>query len=154
MTQLISITHLLMRIIVKTLQTFTVSGHRFQAEQLIDGWILVNPKLPRNFAFTANEDRPPSHQKFWHLPFIEEYSDIPYPRSKSREEIEKFHSEWLAAWPSGIRYDVRCLDGGAWDRPTWWGGFATLDEAIACCTEGPSWDRKRAQSAEPVGGTS
>lgn len=41
-------------------------------------------------------------------------------------------AQWMEAWPSGIRYDVRCLDGGAWDRSTSWGMFATLEEALAC----------------------
>lgn len=28
------------------------------------------------------------------------------------------------------RFDVRCLDGGAWDRSTWKGSFETLEEAV------------------------
>jgi hypothetical protein len=26
---------------------------------------------------------------------------------------------------------VRCLDGGAWDRPTWRGSFAARSDAVA-----------------------
>ena len=39
---------------------------------------------------------------------------------------------WCAKWgDDGIRYTVRCLDGGAWDRTTNHGSFANVDEAIA-----------------------
>jgi hypothetical protein len=36
-------------------------------------------------------------------------------------------------------YKIYALDGGAWDRPSLWGGFNTIEEAIACCTNGPVW---------------
>ena len=32
-------------------------------------------------------------------------------------------------WPEGKRYDVYCLNGGAWDRPTAKGKYGTLEEA-------------------------
>jgi hypothetical protein len=78
--------------------------------------VAFNPKLPRNFDSTPNDARPASHRKWWNRPYIStQTGDDPH---------------WLNAWPSGIRYDVRCLDGGAWDRSTGWGMFATLDEAL------------------------
>ena len=40
--------------------------------------------------------------------------------------------------PDGT-YDVRCLDGGAWDRSTWYGHAKTLEEAQEIA------DRKLAQ---------
>jgi hypothetical protein len=98
--------------------------------------IPINSKLPRNFSCTANEDRPASHQKWWHVPYIQTQES--FMKNATAEDKAK----WLEAWPSGTRYDVRCLDGGAWDRPTCWGMFKTLEEAEACARTGPSWGRK------------
>lgn len=71
--------------------------------------IPINPTLPAHFDGTRNEDRPASHQKWWYRPYI-----VTFDR-----------------WSRGTRYDVYCLDGGAWDRPTWLGDFADLPAAIA-----------------------
>ena len=75
----------------------------------------VDPKLPRAFWTTANERRPLSHGRWWYRPFV---------RSCQSE-----------AWPGGLRFDVYCLDGGAWDRPTVWGCFGSLEEAVSCARE-------------------
>jgi hypothetical protein len=120
-----------------------VSNHR-----IVHG-IDVDPKLPRRFEDTPNDDRPASHQKWWHRPYIETYtwermsSGAPGPANVTDDERARWFAEWrekwFQAWPSGVRYDVRCLDGGAWDRPTCWGMFQTLDEAVACAQDGPRW---------------
>jgi len=57
------------------------------------------------------------------------------------EEGSEYLARWLEAWPSGNRFDTYCLDGGAWDRPTAWGKFGTLEEAIQCAKDGPVWRR-------------
>ena len=101
-----------------------------KAEQIIDG-IPVNPVLPKHFFNTDNAKRPNS--PWWNVPFVKVY---PCPWASDSEHL----AGWLEAWPSGTRYDVYCLDGGAWDRPTSWGKFATLEEAIQCAQEGPEWD--------------
>ena len=44
--------------------------------------------------------------------------------------VEKEKKSWFDIWPSGIRYDVYILDGGAWDRPTSKAKVATLEEAL------------------------
>lgn len=84
----------------------------------------INPQLPDDFDCTDNRSRPGSHLKWWNRPYIE------------TETWKEGHScpreKWFTSWPSGTRYDVRCLDGGAWDRPTCWGMFGTLEEALAC----------------------
>ena len=98
---------------------------RIRTQAVVDG-VPVNPVLPKNFDGTRNEDRPESHQKWWDLAYIE---------TVTREEGE---TGWREAWPSGVRYDVRCLDGGAWDRPTFWGAFATIEEAVRCAKGGPA----------------
>lgn len=136
----------------ETMKTFTLARKRFLAEDCIGG-VLVNPKLPENFESTSNEWRPASHQKWWGRPFIV---------TESVDELDRYYAErndkwaaegqrywetegrqkWTEAWPSGIRYEVRCLDGGAWDRATSWGMFATLEEALVCARGGIPWDRR------------
>lgn len=129
---------------------FTIDHLVFHAKSKADG-ILINPKLPPRFDDTANDERPASHQKWWHRPFIQtlsvEEEDRRYAErtdewaEKGREAWAESRPKWLAAWPGGVRYEVRCLDGGAWDRSTSWGMFATLKEAIACAKSEPSWRR-------------
>lgn len=127
---------------------FRILGVTFYARGKV-GAVLINPKLPEGFASTSNDWRPPSHRKWWGLPYIETTS-VEDMDSYYAERIDEWAEEgrkhwaenrpgWLAAWPSGTRYEVRCLDGGAWDRPTCWGMFASLDEAIACASSGPAW---------------
>ncbi|MBN3761029.1 hypothetical protein [Burkholderia sp. Ac-20365] len=65
--------------------------------------LLVDPQLPEGFYDTPNEDRSESE--------LDEWWDRPY----------------AVSGPRG--FDVRCLDGGAWDRPTFYGVVATLEEA-------------------------
>lgn len=114
------------------------------AERIINR-VPINPRLPEHFDATANEDRPVLHGKFWHRPYIitdtVEALDAfyagrtgPYADEGRKHWIEG-RKQWLAAWPSGTRYTVRCLDGGAWDRSTNWGSFATLEAALAVAGE-------------------
>ena len=66
----------------------------------------VDPELPPNFDQTANEDRSKAELDAWWL--------RPFAQTS----------------PDGA-LDVRCLDGGAWDRPTFYGTAKDLDEARA-----------------------
>ena len=110
-------------------------------EAVADG-VPVNPRLPARFNDTPNEDRPDSQRKFWHQPYIQtetvEDLDRMYAErtdayaDAGRERWKAARPQWMEAWPTGTRYEVRCLDGGAWDRSTSWGMFATLAEAVAC----------------------
>jgi len=127
-------------------KTFTVDGTKFQAEDCIQG-VLVNPKLSKNFDNTPNEERPASHEKWWYRPFIKtetvESHDAFYAgrtdayAEAGREHWKEGRKQWMKAYPSGTRYDVRCLDGGAWDRSTGWGMYGTLDEALNCAKQKP-----------------
>jgi hypothetical protein len=127
---------------------FRILGMTFYARAKVGG-VLINPRLPKDFDNTSNDWRPASHQKWWGLPYIETMSvedwDHYYAErtdewaKEGRELWAERRHEWLAAWPSGTRFDVRCLDGGAWDRSTCWGMFATLSEAIECASSGPAW---------------
>jgi hypothetical protein len=122
------------------------------AERCKVAGVPFNPKLPRNFDDTPNESRPLSHRRWWGRPFIctetIDRMDAFYAgrtddhAEAGRNSWAESRPQWLAAWPNGIRYDVRCLDGGAWDRSTTWGAFATLDDALKCAATGPSWRRR------------
>ncbi len=102
---------------------------------------------------TPNEDRSPEEiEKWWGVPFIvtstfDDQVDPDYEtyvkevsvwgeiKLKDRKtwetEREERRKDWYEAFPSGIRYWVMRLDGGAWDRPTEYQTFGTLDEAVA-----------------------
>jgi hypothetical protein len=97
----------------------------------------INPELPPGFDDTPNDARPASHACWWDRPYV---VSIAWEQMAWPGATEVDRAKWYAHWPWGTRYEVRCLDGGAWDRSTGWGMFATLEEAIACATGGgPSW---------------
>lgn len=108
-----------------------------------------NPKLPRNFDNTANDERPASHKRWWHRPFIVSTSwddEEAFTRARTDQyaagqiaKLPEDRERWFKAWPTGVRFCVRCLDGGCWDRSTNWGMFATLSEAIEVARLGPVW---------------
>jgi hypothetical protein len=128
------------------------NGYTFTAKRQVDG-VLIDPTLPRNFDNTPNEKRPDTQARWWGFPFVrtmtvEEWDSFYAKRTDEHDDAgrkewnEKGRAAWLAAWPSGTRYETRCLDGGAWDRSTSWGMFGTLEEAVACAKTGPA---RRAQ---------
>lgn len=141
----------------KTLSKYNINDHSFLAEDCVEG-VLVNPLLPDSFDDTPNEQRPHSQAKWWHLPYVVTESverlDATYAsRTDEYAEAARKHwaesrSKWMAAWPDGTRYETRCLDGGAWDRSTSWGMFATLEEALACVQTGPRWRLFGSESAK------
>lgn len=118
--------------------------------------IHVNPRLRKLFDDTPHENRSQAEiNSWWCVPYIlttevDEYvSDFSYEEfvkriesagsiryypTPSREQWEKDKAEriasFYASYPTGIRYEVRCLDGGAWDRSTNHGFFPTLELAI------------------------
>ena len=51
-------------------------------------------------------------------------------RDEYNERVAKQKKSWFGAWPTGIRFDVYILDGGAWDRPTSKGKVGSLEEAL------------------------
>lgn len=109
----------------------------------------INPKLPDDFDCTPNHERSESElNEWWEKPFIvtsgyipadssydnyvgrvEKYGMAAQVKSEWEEEQEKFKKNWFENFPTGDRYEVRCLDGGAWDRSTNWGFFGSLEEA-------------------------
>lgn len=122
------------------MKEFSLNGHVFKAKDCVDG-VLIDPVLPKRFDDTPNESRPASHRAWWHLPFIRTFSVQDWDREYAEREdqyadqqrahwAEKGRAEWMKAYPAGIRFEVRCLDGGAWDRSTCWDMVASLEEAL------------------------
>jgi len=67
--------------------------------------IPIDPKLRKGFYDTRNEDR-------------------------SKREIDKWwDTPYAVSAPDGS-FDVRCLDGGAWDRPTFYGRAPDMTAAV------------------------
>jgi len=116
--------------------------------------IYLNPKVPEWMDDKDLEERSESHmQKWFNRPYIrtEDFGEDTYQEYVERmktckgyelETEEEFNDrrkkdkeQWLEWWSEGIRYDVRCLDGGAWDRTTNKGSYKTLEEAKARCKE-------------------
>ncbi len=117
--------------------------------------IYFNPDLPENFNFTAHEERTEEMNFWWDKPYIlikefsaeswiEHYNRLKNDFSWSDEQIgikeeweanlKSSRESWLKNNPSGFRYEVRCLDGGAWDRSTHHGFFSDVDEALKVAT--------------------
>ena len=132
-------------------------------QQLAADRFPLNPTLRKWFDNTPNEQRERLEvTHWWDLPFIvadtwehtvahaREHGarlraeGVEYARSEEQIEADlaKQKISWFETWPSGTRYEVRCLDGGAWDRSTHWGMVATLEEAIEKCAAGPVWRRE------------
>jgi len=133
--------------------------------------MLINPKIPKHFFDRDIGLRSESEiNKFWNVPiiFTEEYSDndtwADYQKRTAKNTAdyvcrteEAFNAwiaekkeSWLKYFPSGLAFRVHCLDGGAWDRPTEWGAFGSLDEAKQCCWTGPSWLNRSVVKNEAV----
>ena len=91
---------------------------RFRCDDVISG-VPINPTLPPRFDDTPNELRSDQSRAWWGVPFVVIYHNA--------DADPKF----VEHWKGNTRYDVRCLDGGAWDRSTCWGMFSTLDKAVA-----------------------
>lgn len=90
-----------------------------QVHTVFEGYA-VDPVLPDGFDFTPNDERPESHAFWWCRPYI-----------VTRGTIEN------------KCYWVECLDGGAWDRPTFWGESRTLKGAAEICRTGPNWTNRQ-----------
>jgi hypothetical protein len=124
--------------------------------------VLINPKLPEHFFDLDNGLRSPFElNEFWNVPIIltddyqendtwEDYQErttgfegefVIKNESDFNDWMLNKKQSWFKAFPTGTAYRVYCLDGGCHDRPTTWGSFGSLDEAKACCENGPSWRR-------------
>lgn len=125
--------------------------HRPQNQKFkVDGFC-INPLQRPDFDVTPNDYRDGLEvHDWWGRPYIiedeywqpddnyETYAErckglttIPL---ETKDQWEKRQAEnrqdFVNKYPSGKSYTVRCLHGGAWDRSSWCGTFATLSEAI------------------------
>ncbi|TRO11773.1 hypothetical protein EQ826_23880 [Ectopseudomonas mendocina] len=144
------------------LKPFLIDGHHFEAEDLAQGF-LINPVLPECFDTTPNAERSYTEMAmWWERPFIvrktwaqfEQHTINWQARRRalgeegalSEEEtealVEKDRAGFFEEYPAGEQYTVRCLDGGAWDRSTWWGNSPTLEGALDLAVNGPLRRRK------------
>lgn len=118
--------------------------------------VWINPNTPKFMDFKDISERSQSHlNKWWGRAFIrtDDFGNDTYAEYCNRmaytqeedyqgdyelETEEEFnarraedYNNWCKRWgDDGIRYDVRCLDGGAWDRTTNKGSYKTLEEAM------------------------
>lgn len=129
--------------------------HPEQQANTVNG-VIINPVLRDGFNDTPNEERDPLEIEHWfgrsyivtddwssreetwedHVarlkasPAIKGW-EMPIP---AREEYDKEQAaqreSWFNSYPTGIRYEIRCLDGGAWDRSSLLGYSQNLEEAI------------------------
>jgi len=119
--------------------------------QITINGVIVNPNLRDYFRYTPNNYREDEEiADWWGLPYIEinenstpddSYDDFKkrmqehgYAKIDSeleyKKRIDSSKRAFLKKYPSGVCYDVYCLDGGAWDRPSWKGNSCTLEGAI------------------------
>jgi hypothetical protein len=89
--------------------------HLIPCEQLIEN-VMVNPVLPDDFDHCPNDQRTGKNAAMWNIVYIQTYEDNS-PR-------------FVEYWGGPVRYDVRRLDGGAWDRSTNHGQFGSLTAAL------------------------
>lgn len=97
------------------MSNYEIDGYMFSAGNCIDG-VLINPVLPEMFDQTPNDERSREEKDRWW--------DRPYIVSDKNDH-----------WPQGVRYAVRMLDGGAWDRSTGHGMYGSISEALARAKE-------------------
>lgn len=114
----------------------------------------VNPKQRNDFDCTPNELRDPDEvADWWGKPYIltTDVDQVPqhaftwaehvamhkvhhWPLNTTQAEFEAqklaSREQFMAQFPTGVSYTVRCLDGGAHDRSTWCGEFASLKAAV------------------------
>jgi hypothetical protein len=83
--------------------------------------MLIDPKFHQDFYNTPNEER-------------------------TTAELDAFWDKPFAITNDDGTFDVHCLDGGAWDRPTWYGAASTLAAAESLGEKKlAKWKQSRAQ---------
>lgn len=135
-------------------QTPYEEKHHFDNQLHIIEGVPVNPVMRTDFDNTPNGERDELEiNHWWDKPFIvthtvdnvflnqetyEQYisrlKKYEIEPSKNRQEFDSENKHqvdlFMARYPDGIQYEVRCLDGGAWDRSTWKGSFASIGAAL------------------------
>ena len=126
-----------------------------------ENWIKgipLNPLLRDDFDSTPNDEREPLEiEDWWNKPYIVTYSwddmNESWDQYKARmtqygydetsmdteavflKRMSENKERWFRGWPSGTRYEVCCLNGGAWDRATSLAMVGSLDAAVAIAAD-------------------
>lgn len=121
--------------------------HWYENQFFVDG-IPVDPVQRYYFDMTPNEERCEEEvEDWWDKPYIvtqgftrDTYKEYihrvgeGYKNLMTEEEFvegkAKGYQQWCERYSDGYRYDVRVLNGGAWDRSLNLGTFDNLDDAI------------------------
>lgn len=124
-------------------------------EHIVDGFA-VDPKQRYFFDNLDNSLRPTlEHHDWFGRPYIttakleDTLADASYADYLARlanfDDVQPYsEAEWLerynqdvenfnSRYPEGVAYTVRVYDGGAWDRSTWVGEYASIEEAVEAC---------------------
>lgn len=126
--------------------------HYFDNQKTVVDGIPINPTLRWDFDITPNDDRENIElENWWDKPYIcvDILEQEPWIEHSIRlknecgwdnekigtkedweKNLEDSRKSWFETWHTGFRYEVRCLDGGAWDRSTNYGMYATFEEAL------------------------
>jgi len=103
--------------------------HHLKNQQLIDG-VIVNPCQRDTFDACDNNIRDLNESEDWDgVPYIVSTGYTVNTNSSAKENDEGAKN-WSNTFPLGIRYTVRCLDGGYWDSSTPIVQFKSLTNAI------------------------
>lgn len=95
--------------------------HHFSNQENIVSCIPINPVLREDFDITPHSLRDKKElDDWWGRPYIKIHQN-------TRSHLEE---NWLARWPAGVRFDVRCLDGKKEDRSTVVGSYESLEIAM------------------------
>lgn len=124
-------------------------------ERIVDGFA-VDPKQRYYFDGLDNSLRPMlEHHDWFGRPYITtakledtlvdtSYADYLARLTNFDDAQPESEAEWLERYkqsienfnnkhPEGVAYTVRVYDGGAWDRSTWVGEYASIEEAVEVC---------------------
>lgn len=128
-----------------TMQKYHIDGLEFTAASIIGG-VLIEPQLPDGFWSTTRRLRPLSHADWLYRPFVitvtVEALDTRFDRQilfgdeaavkEGQLWMAVNRQKWLSEWPGGVCYEVYCLDKNAIKKPSLWGKFKTLSDAVNC----------------------
>lgn len=139
----------------------------FRAEACHEG-ILINPILPASFEDQEPDELTLVEKKYWwNRPFIharepevgiESYDSYasrtitvggqPMTSHEWADNQASIRANWMKRFPSGLAFDVRCLDGRTGNTPTWWGDADSLEAAleIVRCKR-PTWHLQENQTS-------
>jgi len=115
--------------------------HRYKNQKHLVHGVPVDPVMRSDFERTPHDEREALEKEdWWDRPYVKTCSWDEYISHSSEWESVGYSGEdppevyskqrWFSLWPTGTRYEVRCMNGWAWDGSTVIGIEANLDDAI------------------------